>query len=150
MKRRSVLAALGTLVSGCTSTSKPTVEPTGPVDPAGDVARVEERGDGVTVRMTGVGDTHYVRTTIRPMRDPELTPVELSREQVADFPVLRNGLAYFSYDYSGITVKSTGDHLRHHGELGSLWEDNRDADVVRQKRPFRLSDAVFSAWAVWY
>lgn len=150
MRRRSVLGALGVLVAGCTSSCEPAVEPTGPVEPADDVACVENPGDGVSIRMAGVGDTHYVKTTIYPMRDPELEPVELTREQIADFPVLRTGLAYFSYDYGQIQVRSTGDQLRFRDWLDAQWENRRDADVVLQKRPFRLAGAVFSTGVQWY
>lgn len=150
MKRRTVLAALGALVAGCTSSCEHAVEPAGFVEPAGDIACVEQPGDGVVVTMAGVDEMDYVKTTILPMRDPGLTPLELARDQLEDFPVLRNGLAYFSYDYDEITVKSRYDQLRHQNWLRSYWKDRRGTGVVPNKRPFRLDDGVFSVYWIAY
>lgn len=150
MERRTALAALAALLAGCTSSCERAVEPTGPVEPADEVACVEKRGDGVSVRMAGVDETQYVRTTVRPMRDPDLSPVELTHAQIVDFPVLRTGLAYFSYDYDATVVRSTHDQLRFQSWLDSYWKERRDADAVLQKRPFRVDDAMFAVGVAWY
>jgi hypothetical protein len=126
------------------------VEPTGLVEPAGDIACVEQPGNDVIVTMAGVDEMDCVKTTILPMRDPDLTPLEITNHQITDFPVLRNGLAYFSYDYDEIRVKARYDQLRHQNWLRSYWEDRRGTGVVPHERPFQLDDAVFSVYWISY
>lgn len=150
MRRRTLLGTLGTLISGCSSRRERTVDPTGPVDPADNVKSVETQEDTVLVTMTGTPDTDFAITTVKPIRNPERSPLALSRDQIAGFPVLRSGLAYFSYDYDAVEVKSRIDVLSYRNWLESHWENHRAPDVPPRDRPFRLVDAVFSVRTLFY
>lgn len=169
MHRRPLLAGVGTsLLAGCTNrlgapTSNPgdsgdgtttgtTPTPTGPVESAGGVQRVEQGDDSVGVYLDGYDSMEYAEGQFFRRTSSSGVPAALSRSQVTSASQLQNALAFFGPTVAEVSVRMPlEDGYDLTDALDAYWKADADAERnADDERVYEFEGLRFTGLVVFY